>query len=62
VFVPGLRIRAPATAQRASLEENDGPDAGAVVDTEPLDVEYQPELRRSLLLRRRSYVEPPYVQ
>jgi hypothetical protein len=45
MFVPGLRVRAPAAAQWAPLEENDGPDAGSIVDTEPLDVEYKSELR-----------------
>jgi hypothetical protein len=45
VLVPGLGIRAPAAAEKASLEEDDGPDAGTIMDTEPLDVEYQSQLR-----------------
>ncbi|MPN32319.1 hypothetical protein SDC9_179797 [bioreactor metagenome] len=36
---PGLRVVTPDAAERAPLEEHDSPDAGAVVSTEPFDVE-----------------------
>ena len=51
VHVPGLRVGAPAAPQCTSFEEHDRPDAGPVMDTKPLDVEYQPAPRRGLCLR-----------
>jgi hypothetical protein len=43
-----LRVAAPLTFKSASFQEHDGPDAGPVMDTKPLDVEDQSALLRSL--------------
>lgn len=44
-------IGTPAAAQRAAFDEYGGADAGTVVDTEFLNIEYQPQ-ERLLIMHR----------
>ena len=50
----GLRVLTPMAAERASLEEDDRPDPGAVVNGVALDVEYD-----RLAHRSRPYADEP---
>ena len=38
--VLGLRVRAPLASQGASLQEDGGPDTGAILNAVPLNAEY----------------------